>query len=323
MKQSIFFSILCLIFSFNLTAQSPNIARATKAADRMAKRLSLDADQKLQVRDAYLEMYNNMSNIPSDANYSAEEEKIQAEFERKINNILTTEQKDKKDKGINERRERIDRTRDTAQQMTSEQRQEKIRNMATKKTDRINKELGLTDEQYRTILEASITKITKTQELRNLSKTDRSKSTELRKQINADYDATLNQVLTTEQKEKQQKLKMERVQKRQEMKKARHGDRKMKYPSANLDKKADAYTSKMADELELTNDQIAPFKTAYLKKLKNKRKLSGKDPEVKKAARKKINSQFEESLAQFLSEDQMELYRKYQSEKQKMRNTRE
>ncbi len=282
MKKSFLAILFCMAFTAMFAQNSP-ADKANKATERMAKSLDLDQQQIEQVRAAYLEVFVGTSELNKSENStrSAKQHEIQSKFDTDLAKVLTPEQskkwndkmKTKPSRTLNNKKHEVGQKKRGMSQSKVDP-NDRIISSSNRTADRMAKQLELNESQRDQLFEAHKKKLTDMQTLRN-NKTDRSEMINKKQNINKDYQAKIDNILTAEQIEKRQSMRSSRIQqnnnrlekgpgKKMEIENRKSG---IKDTDLKMEDEAALYTERMTKKLGLTSEQVGPFKQAFLNRI--------------------------------------------------------
>ncbi len=322
MKKSFVALLFCLAVT-SLFAQKSPAEKANAATTKMAKELGLTDSQKKSVQAIYIEMYeaNAELKISNKKDKSVERAAIRRNFDKQIDAILTPYQKEKwagnkKAKSAITKKEMERKMKNGT--MTPDERATKS---AGRTAERMAKQLDLSDEQKQQVFEVSKKKSLTTLALRPMMRTNREEAVAQRTKANKEFKASINEILTEEQRAKRESIKKNRMSstkptgsngKRMEPGQTRPiEDKKIevinKDENNQSNRKAAAYVKKVSPKLGLSKEQESQFSVVYLKRLSDMDLLI-KDKSVtdKNKARKHILEIYETRLARFLTIEQLQ-----------------
>lgn len=173
------------------------------------------------------------------------------------------------------------------------------------RTERMAKELSLTDAQKEKLQAINLEAVKKHEEIRNDAKLTPEQKREAMKASHASEKAQLDALLTAEQKQSLETKMAERKTKRQEFK-SEHADR---WKDATPEQRAAWKTDRMAEAITLTDEQktkITDLNLRMAKKneaVRNDEKLT---PEQKKAAMQENRQSMKAELGQILTAEQLQ-----------------
>jgi len=193
---------------------------------------------------------------------------------------------------------------------------------AQMKTERLAKQLNLTDQQ-----KAEVTKINlayaEKMKAAKAGATDREAAREAMKSLRAEHKTAIKSVLTAEQVAKMDAKKEKRAerphpnakhqkgQKHQKGGKHGKGMRSQKKVERSPQARAENRTEKMTEHLGLSkeqSDQIAKINATYADKIASQRKANAKDKEAAKTAIKSLKSEQASAIKSILTPEQMTKY---------------
>ena len=204
-----------LLFGASLFAQqgkhlSPE-DRATKHVDRLEKQLELSADQKEKIKIEAISLHKQLQEFkPSKEDrvaHKLERKKHHEELKAKIAPVLTDDQKQKLAEMEAQRKEKReakkgDKKGKAHKKHHHEKKQLTATERAEKKMQKINKAVGLSEDQKQKITAIHLESIKKQQEKKEAFKADRKANKEEKlKLINA-YQAKVKGMLTPDQAKK-------------------------------------------------------------------------------------------------------------------------
>ncbi len=210
--KNLILTTLAIVITVSATAQekekkSPE-ERAMHMTEKMAKVFEIEGEKKDKLEAINLEFVNNIIEVKKDSTIKkeAKKEKIQAIAEKRheaLEDILTADQlkelKDKEQEKMAKRAKMMEK-RKMEKMMTPEER-------AKKKTDHLNEELSLTDDQYNKVYNLTV----KVSEKIDVIKKDETMDEERKKEFiqgnMKDFENEMSKILTAEQFEKFQDLK--------------------------------------------------------------------------------------------------------------------
>ena len=322
MKKTFVALLFCLAVG-SLSAQKSPAQKADAATAKMAKELSLTDAQKESVKAVYLEMYEANAELKVDKKKDKSEERaaIRSNFDQQIDAILTPHQKEKRAGNTKAKSDMAEKEMERKLKEGAMTPDERASKSAERTTERMAKQLDLTDEQKQKVFEACKKKSLTTLSLRPMMRTDRDKAVAQRTQANKEFKAAINEILTEEQIEKRESIKKSRMSsakpegsngKRMEPGETRPiEDKKIDGVTRDennmFNRKAAAYTKKVSPKLGLTKEQESQFSVVYLKRLTDMDTLI-KDKSVtnKDEIRKKIIDNYQSQLARFLTPEQIQ-----------------
>ena len=320
MKKSFLAVLFCLAFTA-LFAQKSSEEKATHAASKMAKNLDLTATQTSEVKTAYIEMYNAYSSLKSEEMEPQDKSKsrstIRKSFDEKIASILTPDQNKKRAGKGKMNRPNGERQKNVKNKPVDME--ERANKSAERTANQLSKQLNLSDQQKQQVYDAYKKKSLATQAIRPKMRTNRDEAVKERQVVNKEYKDTLDSILTDEQKQKRSSMRQNRMSRPQgsngqsgmatgessPMTAEKKIEGEYKEQTA-FDRKAATQTKRMTDKIGLTKTQATSFHRVYLKRLKMIDGINKGDVADKPQAKKAVMDEYEASLANILTEEQLQ-----------------
>lgn len=307
MKSILLIPFLFFSFSFQLLAQSPNAARASRATENMNKVLELSDEQKRTISEAYVNMYQELEKVKEATEDKDKGDEI-LEIRTNFNNTLTSSlSKAQMEKwvAINSKEGNSNLWVGKNSKISTEQKTELS---ARTRAQRLAKQLTLSPKQEQQAFEIYLSNMTRAVALRPLAKTDPVAAKSERMKLNRELNTTITKILTDEQK-----AKMEKDKKRNKVGKSKSSksSKTKVYSMANKStERAEELTKRTEAKVKLTRDQRNKYKAAASEKYRALDSLKangkGKTAEEKAAIRVKIVTAFDEKVKTILTAEQLE-----------------
>lgn len=231
MKNLICFLLVALFATTTFAQKTVSTSKADAAVERMTKELDLTADQQVKIKEIYvakIEARQNKS-LQTKGDYA----NARAEFDQKINAVLTPAQAEKRNALKAEHKEKMKTARANRggkkgsrggklakkSQKLSGMSPEMIENRADKSVARLDKQVNLTEAQQVSAKAAYLSFFQKNQTIANDTSLDTAAKRDALVGLKADHKATLESLLTDEQiaakKANKKAKKAKRAEKRQ------------------------------------------------------------------------------------------------------------
>ena len=232
MKNLICLLIVAFLATTTFAQQRVTTSKADAAVERLTKELDLTADQQVKIKEIYeakIEARHNRG-LQTKGDYAA----ARKDFDKKIDAILTPAQTEKRVALRAEHQERMKTARANRggkkkgprkgqlgkkSQKLSGMSPEMIEGRALKSTERLNRQVNLTEEQQVTVKAAYLSFFQKNQTIASDTSLDTAAKRDALAGLKADHKATINSLLTPEQlaakKTNKKVKKAKRAEKRQ------------------------------------------------------------------------------------------------------------